>query len=142
MSARAGIVAYLETTLAGAGFAFVTRRRLRAAEIADAQFPASVIEGGPENCRQISLNANKVEADWTVDIHVHTYTRGGDSQAAWENQAAAAVRALTADHTFGNLAVLTELVAKIPDPRVFAPWASGLVRLRIIYRFNELTQGG
>ncbi len=142
MTARADIVTWLETALTGAGFAFVTRRRLSAGEIAHAQFPAAVVIAGPETCRQISLNAHTVEADWTVDLDLHICDPAGNPQAAWETMAAAAVKAVATDGTLGGKAIMTEVTAKTPDPRVFAPWASGSVRLRIRYRFNELTQGG
>lgn len=142
MTARAGIIAFLVTSLTGAGFVYVTRRRLTSGEIAGGQFPAAVIIGGAEDCKQISLNVHTAEGTWIVDLNLHVKAEDGDAQGEWEDKAAAAVRAVATDHTMGGLAVMTEVVAKNPDPGVFAPWASGTVRLRIKYRYNELTQGG
>jgi hypothetical protein len=143
VTARGKIVAYLKGIFATAGFAFVTRRNLTIKEIRDDQFPALVMLGGTEECQTINLATNHVEARWPLELRIFVLAAPGrDAQDAIDSMMSAAVKAVSADDSLGGTAEGNEVIRKVPDLRVFAPYAACAVQLVISYRYNQQTQGG
>ncbi len=135
------ILAAIKTILTTAGFALVTTRRLGWNELAANEFPAVVIEPGPES--QDMLNNGQADVTWPLTLRLHVTSATGLSAADnWREKAALIGRTIAANRQFSGQVIKAEITARQIDAQVFEPWASGTLDLTIHFRFNELTQGG
>lgn len=135
------IITTLKTALTTAGIALATTRRLGWNELAASEFPAVVIEPGPEN--QSMLNNGQAEVSWLLTLRLHaTRVTGLSAADNWREKSALIGRTIAANRQLSGQVIKAEITARQIDAQVFEPWASGTLDLTIRFRFNELTQGG
>lgn len=135
------VISAIESLLTSAGFALATTRRLEITELDGSEFPAVIIEPGPQ--KQSLLTNGYADAEWLVVLRLHVCSTSVLSASEnWREQAALLGKTIAGSRTLDGSAIDVRIVGHAQELDVFEPYASGTLDLTIRYRFNELTQGG
>lgn len=139
MSIRESVAANIVTTLQAmttpVQAKYVTREPFDFNKLSNAQFPAILVQSASENRSDITIGAENIRREGTIDYELVGFVKATAIDTARNNLIEAIEEALDADRTRGGFVKDTQIITIETDEGAIDPIGGIIVTVRVMYNF-------
>jgi hypothetical protein len=138
MSKRESIASNVVSALnAVSAIKFVTREPFDFTKLSNAQYPAIIVQTGPETRDDITIGGGNITREGSIDYQIIGYVKDTVIDKARNDLIELIEEALDTDRTRGGSALDTQIVSVETDEGSISPIGGVIVTVRVLYNFTR-----